>query len=105
MVFGARGGNVLIHIAVGMLMFGQFAFGDRQIEERLNLVEGQSSNMVCRTDEIELACVQVAQTGEKSESVTAISGRLLNARAGGDASCWMIFLLISKCSSTFRMRQ
>ena len=85
MVFGARGGNVLIHIAVGMLMFGQFAFGDRQIEERLNLVEGQSSNMVCRTDEIELACVQVAQTGEKSESVTAISGRLLNARAGGDA--------------------
>jgi len=50
MVFGARGGNVLIHIAVGMLMFGQFAFGDRQIEERLNLVEGQSSNMVCRTD-------------------------------------------------------
>jgi len=35
MVFGARGGNVLIHIAVGMLMFGQFAFGDRQIEERV----------------------------------------------------------------------
>ncbi len=84
MVFGARGGNVLIHIAVGMLMFGQFAFGDRQIEERLNLVEGQSSNMVCRTDEMELACVQVAQTGEQSESVTAVSGRLLKARAGGE---------------------
>ncbi|MBT6055616.1 MAG: cytochrome C biogenesis protein, partial [Planctomycetaceae bacterium] len=84
MVFGARGGNVLIHIAVGMLMFGQFAFGDRQIEERLNLVEGQSSNMVCRTDEMELACVQIAQAGEKSESVTAVSGRLLKARVGGE---------------------
>ncbi|MGI9459878.1 MAG: cytochrome c biogenesis protein ResB, partial [Pirellulales bacterium] len=85
MVFGARGGNVLIHIAVGMLMFGQFAFGDRQIEERLNLVEGQASNMVCRTDEIELACVEVAEKTEATESVTAISGRLIKAREGGEA--------------------
>ena len=84
MVFGVRGGNVLIHIAVGMLMFGQFAFGDRQIEERLNLVEGQTSNMVCRTDEIELACIEVAQETETKEDVTAISGRLLKARAGGE---------------------
>ncbi len=84
MVFGARGGNVLIHIAVGMLMFGQFAFGDRQIEERLNLVEGQTSNMVCRTDEIELACIEVAEETETKEDVTAISGRLLKARAGGE---------------------
>ena len=84
MVFGARGGNVLIHIAVGMLMFGQFAFGDRQIEERLNLVEGQTSNMVCRTDEIELACIEVAEGTETKEDVTAISGRLLKARAGGE---------------------
>ena len=84
MVFGARGGNVLIHIAVGMLMFGQFAFGDRQIEERLNLVEGQTSNMVCRTDEIELACIEVAEETETKEDVTVISGRLLKARAGGE---------------------
>lgn len=84
MVFGARGGNVLIHIAVGMLMFGQFAFGDRQIEERLNLVEGQTSNMVCRTDEIELACIEVGEETETKEAVTAISGRLLKARAGGE---------------------
>ena len=83
MVFGARGGNVLIHIAVGMLMFGQFAFGDRQIEERLNLIEGQASSMVCRTDEIELACIEGSEKGE-TESVTAISGRLLKARADGE---------------------
>ena len=83
MVFGARGGNVLIHIAVGMLMFGQFAFGDRQIEERLNLIEGQASSMVCRTDEIELACIEESGKGE-TESVTAISGRLLKARVDGE---------------------
>ena len=85
MVFGARGGNVLIHIAVGMLMFGQFAFGDRQIEERLNLIEGQASNMVCRTTEMELACIKAAQKNETTEKVTAISGRLLKARAGSEA--------------------
>ena len=83
MVFGARGGNVLIHIAVGLLMFGQFAFGDRQIEERMNLVEGQTSTMACRTDEVELAVVVADEAGE-TEAVTAISGRLLAARAGGE---------------------
>ena len=83
MVFGVRGGNVLIHIAVGLLMFGQFAFGDRQIEERMNLVEGQTSTMACRTDEVELA---VAAAGDQAdtEAVTAIAGRLLAARAGGE---------------------
>ena len=83
MVFGARGGNVLIHIAVGLLMFGQFAFGDRQIEERMNLVEGQTSTMACRTDEVELAVVEAVEKAE-TEMVTAISGRLLAARSGGE---------------------
>lgn len=82
MVFGVRGGNVLIHIAVGMLMFGQFAFGDRQIEERMNLIEGQTSTMACRTDEVELAVAATDREAE-TEAVTAISGRLLAARAGG----------------------
>jgi hypothetical protein len=38
-VFGPRGGNVLIHAAVGLLMVGLFLFGDRQIEERISFVE------------------------------------------------------------------
>jgi ABC-type transport system involved in cytochrome c biogenesis permease subunit len=81
MVFGRRGGNVLIHVGVGLLMLGQFAFGDRQIEERMALVEGQTSNMALRTDETELAVIRPAE-GDR-DSVTAISGRLLKARAGG----------------------
>jgi len=81
MVFGNRGGNVLIHVAVGMLMLGQFAFGDRQIEERMSLIEGQTTNVAFRTDETELALVS-AGDGD-SDRVTVISGRLLKARAGG----------------------
>ena len=34
MVFGKQGGNVLLHLGVGLLMFGQFVFGDRQLEQR-----------------------------------------------------------------------
>jgi ABC-type transport system involved in cytochrome c biogenesis permease subunit len=82
MVFGIRGGNVLIHVAVGMLMFGQFAFGDRQIEERMSLLEGQTTNVAFRTDEIELAVIESGE--DRDDRVTAISGRLLKARAGGE---------------------
>ncbi|NBP88482.1 MAG: cytochrome C biogenesis protein, partial [Planctomycetia bacterium] len=82
MVFGNRGGNVLIHIAVGLLMVGQFAFGDRQIEERMNLVEGQSSSLACRTDEVELAVLSPIADAADDVAVTAISGRLLSAREG-----------------------
>ena len=82
LVFGSRGGNVLIHLGVGLLMLGQFAFGDRQIEERMSLVEGQSSNMALRTDETELAVIRPDDTA--NDRVTVISGRLLKARSGGD---------------------
>jgi hypothetical protein len=82
MVFGARGGNVLIHFAVGLLMVGQFVFGDRQIEERMTIVEGRETNVACRTDEVELAVID--PSGTEQDRVTAISGRLLQARAGGE---------------------
>jgi ABC-type transport system involved in cytochrome c biogenesis permease subunit len=82
MVFGSRGGNVLIHLGVGLLMLGQFAFGDRQIEERMALVEGQSSNMALRTDETELAVIR--PDDDANDRVTVIAGRLLKARSGGE---------------------
>ncbi|MDA1201777.1 MAG: cytochrome C biogenesis protein, partial [Planctomycetota bacterium] len=82
MVFGARGGNVLIHLAVGLLMVGQFVFGDRQIEERMTILEGRETNVACRTDEVELAVIDTS--GGDTEGVTAIAGRLLRARSGGE---------------------
>ena len=82
LVFGGRGGNVLIHLAVGLLMVGQLVFGDRQIEERMTIIEGRQTNMACRTDEVELAVVD--SSGATRDQVTTISGRLLKARAGGE---------------------
>jgi len=81
LVFGARGGNVLIHLAVGLLMVGQFAFGDRQIEERMTIIEGRETNTTCRTDEVELAVIESAIPD--TDRVTVISSRLLKARVGG----------------------
>lgn len=82
MVFGARGGNVLIHLAVGLLMVGQFVFGDRQIEERMTIIEGRDTNVACRTDEVELAVIDTS--GADEDRVTAIAGRLLAARVKGE---------------------
>lgn len=84
MVFGKQGGNVLLHLGVGLLMFGQFVFGDRQLEQRLTLVEGQSSNTLVNLDEIELAFLKTDD--ENSEiSVTPIpASLLLAAEKSGD---------------------
>ena len=82
LVFGARGGNVLIHVAVGLLMLGQFVFGDRQIEERMSLLEGQTTNLAFRTDETELAVIDASDATD--DAVTAIADRLLKARVGGE---------------------
>lgn len=74
-VFGQRGGNVLIHVGVGLLMVGQFIFGDRQIEQRISLIEGQSSNMAFRQDELELALIDTSDP--EQDSVTALSESML----------------------------
>jgi ABC-type transport system involved in cytochrome c biogenesis permease subunit len=57
LLFGVRGGNVLIHLSIGLLMLGQFIFGDRQIEERITLADGEKSSMALRLDEFELAFI------------------------------------------------
>ncbi len=57
MVFGQRGGNALIHFGVGLLMVGQFAFGDRQLEQKLVLVEGEATNVLRTLDAVELAVI------------------------------------------------
>ena len=75
MVFGTRGGNVLIHVAVGLVMVGQFVFGDRQIEQRMSLIEGQTTNVAFKTDEFELAVIDVSDP--VNDHVTVIADSLL----------------------------
>ncbi|EMI41419.1 cytochrome c biogenesis protein [Rhodopirellula sp. SWK7] len=79
--FGKQGGNVLLHLGVGLLMVGQFAFGDRQTEQRLSLVEGQSTNTFVNLDQVEL---QLIRTEDGIQTVTAIPAQRLVDVAGRD---------------------
>ena len=57
LLFGNRGGNVLIHLGVGLLMLGQFIFGDAQHEERVAIFEGQKTQVAYELDTVELVFV------------------------------------------------
>ena len=70
MVFGVRGGNVLIHAGVGLMMVGQFVFGDRQVEQRLSVAEGDSTSLVFQQDAVELAIIDTSDP--EKDVVTAI---------------------------------
>lgn len=80
MLFGKRGGNVLIHAGVGLLMVGQFVFGDRQVEQRIGLAEGATTNLAVIEDEIEIALIDTSD--EEEDIVYAIPESLLR-RVGG----------------------
>jgi len=57
LLFGNRGGNVLIHLGVGLLMLGQFIFGDGQHEERMAIFEGQRTQVAYELDTVELVFI------------------------------------------------
>ena len=57
LLFGNRGGNVLIHLGVGLLMLGQFIFGDAQREERIAIFEGQRTQVAYELDTVELVFI------------------------------------------------
>ncbi|MGB7347720.1 MAG: cytochrome c biogenesis protein CcsA, partial [Pirellulaceae bacterium] len=78
LIFAKQGGNVLLHIGVALLMFGQFVFGDRQLEQRLSLVEGQSSNALINLDEVEMTFI--TKEGDE-DTVVAVPGSRLQQSA------------------------
>ncbi|QDT08935.1 cytochrome c biogenesis protein [Planctomycetes bacterium K23_9] len=78
LIFAKQGGNVLLHLGVALLMFGQFVFGDRQLEQRLSLVEGQSSNALINLDEVELTFIN---TVGDEDIVVAVPGSRLRQAA------------------------
>ncbi len=80
MLFGKRGGNVLIHAGVGLLMVGQFVFGDRQVEQRIGLAEGATTNLAVVEDELEIALIDTSDP--KEDIVYAIPESILR-RVGG----------------------
>lgn len=83
LVFDKQGGNVLLHLGVGLLMVGQFAFGDRQLEQRLSLIEGESSNTLVNLDAVEMTFIE---RRDETDFVIPIPGsRLLQALESGEA--------------------
>lgn len=77
-LFAQQGGNLLLHFGIALLMVGQFAFGDTQLEQRLSLVEGQSTNTLVNMDHIELAFIKAGE--DDTDTVVAIpEDRLLSA--------------------------
>ncbi|MFG0265111.1 MAG: cytochrome c biogenesis protein CcsA [Rhodopirellula sp. JB055] len=83
LAFGKQGGNVLLHLGVGLLMVGQFAFGDRQTEQRLSLVEGQSTNTFVNLDEVEL---QFIHTEGDIQNVVAVPAQRLASAAASEST-------------------
>ncbi len=75
LLFDKQAGNMLLHIGVGLLMVGQFVFGDRQLEQRLSLVEGESSNTLVNLDKVELTFIQ--SVGDEDTIVAIPGSRLL----------------------------
>lgn len=75
LLFGSRGGNVLIHLGVGLLMVGQFVFGDAQREERVSLAEGQRTAAAVEIDVVEL--VVIDRSPEKNNRVVAFDHHLI----------------------------
>lgn len=78
LIFAKQGGNVLLHFGVGLLMVGQFMFGDRQLEQRLNLIEGQSANSFINLDKVELTFIRKEGDDQK---IVAIPAELLTDAA------------------------
>jgi ABC-type transport system involved in cytochrome c biogenesis permease subunit len=80
LIFGRRGGNVLIHVGVGLLMVGQFVFGDRQVEQRIGLAEGATTNLAVIEDEIEIVLID---TSESEDDIVYAIPETLIRRLGG----------------------
>ena len=72
-LFAKRGGMVLIHAGIGLLMFGEWFVSWYAVEERLIIQEGQAANYALDIRETELAVVDPAYSATE-EDVVAIRG-------------------------------
>jgi ABC-type transport system involved in cytochrome c biogenesis permease subunit len=76
-VFRKRAGIVLLHLGIGLLMFGELLVGLIAVETQMQIVEGQTVNFAMDTRELELALVD--ESGSKTDEVFAIPTKLLQA--------------------------
>jgi ABC-type transport system involved in cytochrome c biogenesis permease subunit len=82
LLFDKQGGNLLLHFGVALLMVGQFAFGDQQLEQRLTIAENEVTNTLVNMDALELAFIDRSNPDE--EKVVAVPEAKLVRLAGTD---------------------
>lgn len=75
LMFGKQGGNLLLHFGIALLMIGQFAFGDQQLEQNLSLAEGEATNTLVNQDRVELVFIDRSEEGK--EAITAVPEEML----------------------------
>ncbi|MBI1349254.1 hypothetical protein GC163_23540 [bacterium] len=79
LVFKNRGGIVLLHGGIGLMMFGELLVGLTATEGQLQIAEGETVNFVQDIRTVELAIVD--RSDPKEDKVTAIPRGLLQAAA------------------------
>ena len=64
LVFGRRGGVVLLHAGIGLLMAGQLFVSLFAVEERMTIREGDTVNWVQDIRAVELAFIDTSESGD-----------------------------------------
>ncbi len=76
LIFRKRAGIVLLHSGIGLLMLGELIVGVWAVEGQMQIVEGQTANVVMDSSELELAIVDPASKLE-DEVVAVPESRLV----------------------------
>jgi ABC-type transport system involved in cytochrome c biogenesis permease subunit len=83
LVFARRGGIVLLHGGVGLLMFGELWVGLKHVEGQMHIKEGEIVNFVQDIRSLELAVIDSADK-EKDHVVVIPERRWLSEASGAD---------------------
>ena len=82
LLYKKRGGVALVHLGVGLMMFGQFWVSKYDVEEQMPIGEGETVSYAQDIRQTELAIID--SSDERQDEVVAIPRSLLLAsRAGG----------------------
>lgn len=85
LVFGKRGGVVLIHAGVGLMMFGQFFVSKYDVEEQMRVEEGQTKTYGEDIRRIEMAIVDSSNPTEDQVVVVPKSVLLASYEKNGSS--------------------
>ena len=77
-LFRKRGGVVVIHLGVALLMMGELIVGLFAVEQRISLMEGQATNFARQANALEIAVVDTSRPD--CDDVVAIPLGLLSSR-------------------------